>query len=135
MAKYLVKNSDEYRLVTIGRLRWTPGRQMWVSDEVFSLQKVQALISSGIFQVLQTEGLIEPEVVEPEPEEVIEPEPPVEVPVPVKLEVAPPSKPSRSSLTALKVAELRVLASDAGIPWTGLRKQQLIDALLAEGEE
>ena len=142
MAKYLIKNIDSFRLASFGRLRWRPGQQMWVDGEVFSHRRVQSLIESGQLSVLQASGLPEPEVpeVEPEVEEVVAPEPEPEVeapeveerPVEESEEVAPAL--TYSDLSSKRVAELRDLASSMDIPWAGLRKAELIDAILG-GEE
>ena len=150
MAKYLIRNVDEYRMVRIGRLRFSPGRQMWIDSELFSHSKVQSLISDGIFSVLQVEGLPSPEP-EEEPEEVIElvpepapepePEPEVEEEVPLVEEEDDGEEDEVEELeltleflSAMKVADLRVLADNLDVAWSGLRKAQLIEALLSEEE-
>ena len=156
MAKYLVKNVDEYRTVGIGRLRFTPGRQMWIDAELFSHSKVQSLVQRGALSVLQIQGLPEPEVLEAAPAEVqsapaeassfepsetpaLEPAPPALGPVVEEEEeeeeeedVQPLKK---SQLTHMRVAALRELAESRGVSWLGLRKAELISALLGEEEE
>ena len=142
MAKYLVKNSDEFRTASVGRLRWSPGQQMWIGDEVFSDRKVQSFVASGRFQVLQTRGLA---AVPPEPEapevalEVEEPQPaPPDVLEPeehAEEEELPALALTRTNLTSMRVAELREVASSLEVPWAGLRKAALVDAILASGEE
>jgi hypothetical protein len=155
MAKHLVRNNSRHRLVWAGRLRFRPGQQMWLSDELLGL--VQRHIDSGAFIVLAVQGAavpvpepapaIEPELapepapepapaIEPEPAPAIEPElaPAIE-PEPA-LEPAPLS-PSHSSaeLKAMRLAELRPLAASLGIGHSGIRKADLVAAILAtQGE-
>jgi hypothetical protein len=139
MAKHLVRNNSRHRLVWAGRLRFRPGQQMWLSDELLGL--VQRHIDSGAFIVLAVQGAavpvpepapaIEPELAPepaPEPAPAIEPEP--------ALEPAPLS-PSHSSaeLKAMRLAELRPLAASLGIGHSGIRKADLVAAILAtQGE-
>ena len=132
MPKYLVKNLSEHRSVSVGRLKWTPGRQMWVDEELLGTRKVQSLLEGGRFAVLQTRGLPEPEPAAEEPSPVVVEEPVVEeVPSPSSEETPPLTK---SQLSSMKVAELRKLASSMEIFTSGLRKAELIEAILA-GEE
>ena len=147
MAKYLIKNVNEFRTVELGRLRFSPGQQMWIEDELFGHRKVQSLIKQGVFSTLQAKGLPEPEVVEsvpapepsaeaPDPEEVEVSEPAVEEQPEVeeKEEAEAPPALSKSELSKMKVADLRDLADSRDVFWKGLRKADLIDALLEEGE-
>lgn len=131
MAKHLVRNNSRHRLVWAGRLRFRPGQQMWLSDELLGL--VQRHIDSGAFIVLAVQGAAVPV---PEPAPAIEPElaPAIE-PEPA-LEPAPLS-PSHSSaeLKAMRLAELRPLAASLGIGHSGIRKADLVAAILAtQGE-
>lgn len=142
MADYLVKNVDEFRTVTVGRLRWSPGRQMWISDELFSHRKVQSLVEGGVFSVLQSRGVVTEEPLEEpaveEAEEAPSPlpeateEPLDERPVEAEEEVFDFSE---SQLKSKKVAELRDLADSMSVSWAGLRKAELISALLSVGAE
>ena len=146
MTKYLIRNVDEYRMVSIGRLRFTPGRQMWIDSELFSHSKVQSLISDGIFSVLQVEGLPSPEP-EEEPEEVVEAAPEIAEEPEVEEEIVLPEEDdagevvedeepefTHASLSSMRVAELRTIADSMDLAWSGLRKAELIEALLG-GEE
>jgi hypothetical protein len=147
MAKHLVRNNSRHRLVWAGRLRFRPGQQMWLSDELLGL--VQRHIDSGAFIVLAVQGAavpvpepapaIEPELAPepaPEPAPAIEPEPAPAIEPEPALEPAPLS-PSHSSaeLKAMRLAELRPLAASLGIGHSGIRKADLVAAILAtQGE-
>ena len=127
-------------MVWAGRLRFTPGQQMWIKDEQFGL--VEKHIESGLFAVLQSIGVeaapepvSEPEPA-PEPEPVSEPEPAPE-PEP-ELEMDEPTVVyTEATLKSMKLAELRPLAENLGISHSGVRKAALISLILAAfaGEE
>ena len=121
-------------MVWAGRLRFTPGQQMWIKDEQFGL--VEKHIKSGLFAVLQSIGVeaapepvSEPEPA-PEPEPVSEPEPELEMDEPTVVY-------TEATLKSMKLAELRPLAENLGISHSGVRKAALISLILAAfaGEE
>ena len=109
-------------MVWAGRLRFTPGQQMWIKDEQFGL--VEKHIKSGLFAVLQSIG------VEAAPEPVSEPEPELEMDEPTVVY-------TEATLKSMKLAELRPLAENLGISHSGVRKAALISLILAAfaGEE
>jgi hypothetical protein len=147
MAKHLVRNNSRHRLVWAGRLRFRPGQQMWLSDELLGL--VQRHIDSGAFIVLAVQGAAVPvpepaPAIEPElaPEPAPEPAPAIEPELAPAIEPEPalepaPLSPSHSSaeLKAMRLAELRPLAASLGIGHSGIRKADLVAAILAtQGE-
>lgn len=126
MPKYLIKSLHLHRPVSVGRLRWKPGQQMWVDGELHGSSKVQSLLASGQLEVLQVRGLPEPEPEEPQVEE---PSEPAEVAVEPEMEDEPLVL-TESQLSSMRVAELRELATTLGVSWSGLRKAELVDAIL-----
>lgn len=154
MAKHLVKNASMHRLVWAGRLRFRPGQQMWLNDEQLGL--VQRHIDGGAFVVLAVKGgptpapapVSEPEPAPaPEPEPELPPEPelapepePVPEPEPAPVpepEPAPDPEPAHTeaSLKAMRLAELRPIATAMGIGHSGVRKADLVVAILAHPSE
>ena len=143
MAKYLVKNTNEFRLVWAGRLRFRPGQQMWVKDTDLGL--VQKHIDSGLFSVLSISGIVEEAAPAPAPEPVEVVETPAAEPEPVEEpKSAPSSEPeekaepepvayTESQLKSMLLAELRPLAESMGISHSGVRKAALI-ALILEAQ-
>ena len=136
MVKYLIKNVDEFRQVRLGRLRFNPGTQMWVDEELHDHRKTQSLVSSGILSVLAVRGKeeasvpIAEEVVVPPAQEVVE-EPLSEDRVTVE-PLSVEASLTRKELTSMKVVQLKEIATEKGISFKGLRKAALIDALLEE---